>query len=142
MIRRGESPDSGDSTSAFGAGVYFTDEETEANEYATRRREETGDDSGKVITCALDKDAKVMSMSELESAKQDRLEQIRAEIKAVRHTATDEEIDALYDERDEIFSMKAADYGRYIGCDAMYDPFTKYTVVVNQNALVIRDDES
>lgn len=140
MLKKGKSPNSGSNSSALGSGVYFTDDKVEANGYADRRKQETGNSEGTVVTCALDVDAKVMSLQDLETAKADRIEKISNEIKAVRKTATGEELDALYDERDVLYAMGGADYGRYIGCDAMYDPFTNYTVVINQNALVIKDD--
>lgn len=140
MLKQGKAPNSGANSSALGSGVYFTDDKVEADGYASRRKQETGDKETVVATCALDVGAKVMDLHDLEIAKADRIEEIGNEIKAVRKTATDEELDALYDERDKLYTMGGADYGRYIGCDAMYDPFTNYTVVINQNALVVKDE--
>ena len=136
-IKNGTATTSGDKSSALGVGLYFSDDEGEAEGYMNRRRQEKGYKYGEVITAALDEGAVVGTYNDYNQKKFD---EYNAIMEKVWTLPTMEEMRAMADEAMKIQKMSVSEYAATKGCDAIYDAGTGYTVVVNQNALVVKDD--
>lgn len=140
-IKSGTSPVSGSSSSALGSGVYFSDKESEAKDYMTRRQNETGGKYGQVTTAALDVDARVADSNELAKQKlQDYSDATQRAFRLMKEKAPQEDIEEAIKASEAFAGMDISDYARDQGYDAIYESGTGYTVVVNQNALVVCDD--
>ena len=140
-IKSGTSPVSGSSSSALGSGVYFSDKESEAKDYMTRRQNETGGKYGQVTTAALDVDARVADSNDLAKEKlQAQSDATQKVFRLMKEKAPQEEIDQAIKDAEAFEGMDISDYARSQGYDAIYESGTGYTVVVNQNALVVCDD--
>lgn len=138
-IKTGSSALSGDRTSALGKGVYFADDATEAEGYMNRRKDETGDKYGRVTTAALDVGAKTGDYREFEHKKFEAESDLNTKaIETLGKGGTMEEARAIADQAMEIRRMSVAEYAATQGYDAVYDKNTGYTVVTNQNALVVK----
>lgn len=136
----GTVPESGENSSALGKGVYFADSKSEAEGYMYRRGKEKSQSAGRVTTAALDVDAKIGTQSELRQKKFEDESESRSKIFAAQRTGDTDTYEKLLNEYLELEKMSFEDYLRKLGYDAIYDPTTGYTVVINQKALVIRDD--
>lgn len=137
-LKSGRSIVSGEKSSAMGKGVYFTSEKSEAEGYMNRRKQENGDDFGEVATAALDVGAKVGDYRDYETEK---FETYAKMMEEVWEQPTKEAMREMADEAMKIQNMSVSEYAASKGCDAIYDQGTGYTIVMNQNALVIMDDQ-
>lgn len=140
-IRSGKSSMSGEKTSALGKGVYFANDHTEAEGYMNRRKQENGDKYGRVTTAALDVGAKIGDFNEHQRMKFDAESELNK--KAIQELVSGGGVEAgqkLADQAMEIRQMSVPEYAATKGFDALYDNTTGYTVVMNQNALVVKVD--
>lgn len=140
-IRTGTSSSSGEKTSALGKGVYFANDHTEAEGYMNRRKQENGDQYGRVTTAALDVGAKTGDFNEYQRMKFEAESELNK--KAVKELVSGGGVEAgqkLADQAMEIRQMSVPEYAATKGLDALYDNTTGYTVVMNQNALVVKVD--
>ena len=140
-IRSGKSSLSGEKTSALGKGVYFANDHDEAEGYMNRRKQENGDQYGRVTTAALDVGANIGDFNEYQRMKFDAESDLNK--KAVHELVSGGGVEAgqkLADQAMEIRQMSVPEYAATKGIDALYDNTTGYTVVMNQNALVVKVD--
>lgn len=138
-IRAGTSSASGEKTSALGAGVYFTGDPGEAEGYMNRRKQENGDKYGRVTTAALDVGAKTGDYEEYQKKKYEAESELNK--KAIKELTGGGGVEAgqkIADQAMAIRQMSVPEYAAGQGCDALYDKATGYTIVTNQNALVVR----
>ena len=139
-IKEGKSPISGDKTSALGEGVYFTNSKEEAESYMHRRKEERGEKYGRVSTAALDVDAKIGDHYELQVAKFNEATECMNKAFEAKDKGDEQTYNAMKDKYYSLQEMGLGEYALNNGYDAMYHSGEKTTIVVNQNALVVRDD--
>ncbi len=141
-IKQGKVPVSRSSNSALGTGVYFCNSKSEAESYMYRRQGETGEKCGKVATAALDVGARTIEHSDLIEKKMSRESSERSKLfSMMKEKETDsDEFRKAESEYKKLERMSISDYAVSEGYDAITDSGTGYTVVVNQNALVVRDD--
>lgn len=138
--KNGTVPESGDKSSALGKGVYFATSQTEAEGYRSRRQEEKGQSKGRITTAALDVDAKVADYNEMKSKKlADESDYISRAFEA-KEKGDKEEYNKLKDAYYKTAEMSFEEYVKSQGVDAIIEPALGYVVVINQKALVIRDD--
>lgn len=138
--KNGTVPESGEKSSALGKGVYFSTSQSEAEGYMSRRQGEKGESKGRVTTAALDIDAKVGDYNELKQKKlQDESDAIQKAFEA-KASGKNDEYNKLRDAYYDIAEMSFEDYVRSQGYDAIQEPALGYIVVMNQKALVVRDD--
>lgn len=142
-VKNGTVPVSGEKSSALGQGVYYAKEFDEATGYMQRRQQEKGESHGRVITAALDVEAKVGDYEEYQLKKFEEESSLNHKaIDMITNGSTVEEARKVADQAMEIRKLSVPEYAAQQGCDAVYDKATGYTIVTNQNALVIRDNES
>lgn len=139
-IKQGTASVSGDKSSALGEGVYFAASKEEATGYMQRRQQEKGDKYGRVSVAALDKDSKVVEYSKISQEKWDETFTKTNKAFEAKGKGDMETYEKLKDEYYKIHNMSISEYATSKGYDAMYDPGMQYTVVINQNALVVRND--
>ena len=140
QLYAGKSPLSGKGRSALGVGVYFTENQLEAEGYMNRRKHEFGDKSGITITAALDVGAKVADQDTINSLIQQKFDESRSFVKeAFSGNYSYEEMMELGKKSDEINAMDIATYAKGKGYDAMRQYDGTY-VVMNQNALVVKNE--
>ena len=140
-LRSGKSSVSGEKSSALGKGVYFANDQTEAEGYMNRRKQENGDEYGRVTTAALDVGAKTGDFNEYQRMKFDAESELNK--KAIQELVSGGGVEAgrkLADQAMEIRQMSVPEYAAIKGLDALYDNATGYTVVMNQSALVVKVD--
>ena len=140
-IRSGKSSTSGEKTSALGKGVYFANDHTEAEGYMNRRKQENGDNYGRVTTAALDVGAKIGDFNDYQLQKFEAESELNK--KAIQELVSGGGVEAgqkLADQAMAIRQMSVPEYAANKGMDALYDDATGYTVVMNQNALVVKVD--
>lgn len=137
---KGTVPVSGEGTSALGSGVYFTATKNEANDYMHRRQHERGHKKGQIITATLKPNAKIGDHDELKRQQLEEVSGILDKVFKARNDGNTTAYDKYLKEYYKINQMKFDEYVRYKGYDAVYEKVTKYTVVMNQNAMVIRGE--
>lgn len=139
-VKNASVPESDEKSSALGKGVYYSNSESEAADYLARRKGETGDKFGRVSTAALDVGAKVGDYDELKRKHlENQSSMTKNAFKVMKEKGADSK--EFQDAIAECESNNSFDnYVRNQGYDAFEHPATGYTVVVNQNALVVRDD--
>lgn len=141
-MKEGTAPVSGDKSSALGKGLYFSESQEEATGYMQRRQHETGDTSGRVCTAALDVGAKIVDFNELSRNK---LAETHESIDKAFEAKERGDTEAYKQHKDRYYDLSDMDITEYAtskGYDAMYEPAMKYTIVINQKALVYRDEKS
>lgn len=137
---KGTVPVSGEGTSALGSGVYFTATKNEANDYMHRRQHERGHKKGQIITATLKPNAKIGDHDELKRQQLEEVSGILDKVFKARNDGNTAAYDKYLKEYYKINQMKFDEYVRYKGYDAVYEKVTKYTVVMNQNSMVIRGE--
>lgn len=138
--KTGTVPESGEKSSALGKGVYFSTSESEAEGYMQRRQGEKGQSKGRITTAALDVDAKIGDYNELKKKKlQDESDALSKAFEAKEQGDMDA-YKKLKDKYYDIGEMSFEDYAKSQGCHAIVEPALGYVVVIDQKALVVRDD--
>lgn len=138
--KNGTVPESGEKSSALGKGVYFSISSSEAEGYMSRRQGERGHTKGRVTTAALDVDAQIADYNDMKNKKlEDEHNFIQKAFEAKAKGDT-EEYDRMRNAYYEIQEMAFEDYVRSQGYHAISEPALGYVVVLDQKALVVRDD--
>lgn len=132
--------ESGEKTSALGKGVYFSTSKSEADGYMRQRKHEKNERYGAITTAALDVGAKSGNYNDLKIKKsKDESDLIEKAFNAKEQGDTkryNEYKDKYYSVKNQTFE----DYARLNGYHAIVETGTGYIVVLEQKALVIRDD--
>ena len=141
-IKNGNTPDSNAKTSGLGKGVYYASSKEEAEGYMNRRKAENNEKYGKVSTVALDKGAKVGDYNEIQKEKLQETSDLIEKAFNIKesHGAKSPEYKEAREKYYDLADMEFDDYVRSKGYDAFIESGSQYTVVINQNALVVRED--
>ncbi len=108
----------------------------------SRRQGEKGHAKGRVTTAALDVDAKVADYNEMKNKKlEDEHEYIQKAI-AAKAKGDTEKRDKMRNAYYDLQEMSFEDYVRSQGYHAISEPALGYVVVLDQKALVVRDDST